>query len=211
MGDDDNSQPASRQTAQTVIGVDVGMNNLIVAVPHTLHANAANVLEIEGTVEYELINEFVEALDDHDNSDSDLAIQYEDLMVAHIDLAVDQLLDYTRMYPQPIIAVEDFGHSMPPGLNECVANGSDLSDWVIAKVIERIETGCNDAGIEVERVDHRLSSKTCGWCGNIGVRARSGVFHCNAPDCEITAVDGDRNAAKTIARRGAVERGLWME
>jgi len=67
-----------------------------------------------GTVEYELINEFVEALDDHDNSDSDLAIQYEDLMVAHIDLAVDQLLDYTRMYPQPIIAVEDFGHSMPP-------------------------------------------------------------------------------------------------
>jgi len=96
MGDDDNSQPASRQTAQTVIGVDVGMNNLIVAVPHTLHANAANVLEIEGTVEYELINEFVEALDDHDNSDSDLAIQYEDLMVAHIDLAVDQLPESRR-------------------------------------------------------------------------------------------------------------------
>ncbi|GAB6879189.1 hypothetical protein JCM17823_14630 [Halorubrum gandharaense] len=195
--------PATHADPDTVIGVDLGVRNSVVAAPEHCDPYAAQALTVPGGVARDLLSEFVERTPSRDASaDAELANRYAAVLSNHVERVVDRLLDYLREFEgELLVAVERVSFGEPATVVEFRDDDrAEANKWLLPMMRDRIVERCYQEGIRTILVDGVLSSKICGWCGDRGHRTGSGRFVCEG-DCPISILDGDRNAAVTLANR----------
>jgi len=86
------------------------------------------------------------------------------------------------------------------------ADRARQSGWSFWQLQEFILYKARRAGVRVEIVDPRNSSRECSACGYVSKRNRpsQAVFRCQREGCQHEE-NADRNAAKVIARRGEAQ------
>ncbi len=76
-----------------------------------------------------------------------------------------------------------------------------LHGWAFAKLHSQIQYKAAKAGIPVETVDSRNTSKNCHACGERGSRRSQALFSCTNPECWVSEYHADINGALNIADR----------
>ena len=76
-----------------------------------------------------------------------------------------------------------------------------LGKWSYYELQNMIKTKAQKAGIKVNIIEPAYTSKTCSWCGEIGIRNGTS-FTCQNPNCKqygVKDIHADYNAARNIA------------
>ncbi|MHA2296300.1 MAG: RNA-guided endonuclease InsQ/TnpB family protein [Candidatus Hodarchaeales archaeon] len=78
-----------------------------------------------------------------------------------------------------------------------------LHAWSYKKLAEYLSYKAEAAGIKLETVSERNTSKTCSTCGKKGKRVKRGLFTCNNNTCSQygIGVNADLNGARNILNR----------
>ncbi|TSD13537.1 transposase [Haloglomus irregulare] len=76
-----------------------------------------------------------------------------------------------------------------------------LHGWAFAKLHAQIQYKAEEAGIPVETVNPRNTSKECHVCGEKGARPEQARFRCTNDECWVGEYQADVNAAINIADR----------
>jgi putative transposase len=78
-----------------------------------------------------------------------------------------------------------------------------LHAWSYKKLAEYLSYKAEVAGIKIETVSERNTSKTCSTCDKKGKRVKRGLFRCTNKNCSQygISVNADLNGAKNILKR----------
>jgi len=190
----------------TPVGVDVGTRQLFVAT--TLADGVDGALAEPGAYVQALHSEFVaatqrinqpagDAIDD--TTLGQLVARYWPKLRAAFVQAADRVLEYARQQPAPVLVCEDLAQQHQP-LVACRHGRVRTGTWVppVARAI--LVERAVDAGIPVATVDPTYTSQECHICGEQGDLGGDDLV-CTTDGCPVDAVDRDRSAAVTIAKR----------
>jgi putative transposase len=125
---------------------------------------------------------------------------YQNALTDIVEKASHDAVEYAASFEDPVIVLEDLSY-IRENLDYGTYMNRRLHSWAFARLTDRIEDKALEAGIPVEFVNPRYTSKTCHECGHIGRRGSQAEFMCTNSECWVTEYQADINAAANIAGR----------
>lgn len=202
------SAPAQSADGATVtpVGVDVGSHRHLFAAA-TVADGLVGGITADADYLARLYAEFQSAThrlgtappSDPDNLGT-LVARYWPLIRDALEAATDDVLAYAREHPAPVLVLEDL-RAEPRPLVEIAYGEMRLASWCPAVAQAVLVDRAVEAGLPVATVDPEGTTQECHACGAVG-DLEDGALVCRASDCPVDAVDRDRSAAVSIAKRG---------
>lgn len=203
---------ATTDADPTYVGVDFGVNNLLVAAPATADPEVADALVLEGTVECSLFEELgaitrrLEATPG-DTRDREVAVfeAYRRAFVARFQQRTAELGTYLARFDRPVLALEDVSNKFRPLVD--VRHGEvDPGTWLLPATHRALAVWAREAGIPTVDVAPDYTTQLCHVCGQVGEPVRDRL-RCPDPGCPVLETCRDRSAAATIAHHAANQEG----
>lgn len=192
--------------ATTVVGVDVGVRNLLVAAPAEAGPDVPTALVVDGGPVRALYAALVDAMDALEASPDAtggtaqrLREHYRDRLHARLGDAVEELLAFVDDLEADVVALEDLG-GRPPSLATALQEGHDTDAWVLPMLQMRLTASLEAAGYAVTFVDRDYTTRACHHCEQFAV-VEDHTIRCTTADCPVDVVGRDRSAAVSIAQR----------
>ena len=196
-----------RYSEETLIGVDVGVRNLVAAAPADGDVTSAFVVD-GGHLRkrYELLAETTRALEGapFDTTDGQIqlfaAIWYQ-IRPQVYDAAV-RVVRYARQFTAPTIVLEDLGSRGAPLWERRTT--THLDTWLLPALQHAVRVKADYEDVAVTTVDPRRTTRQCHTCGEVG-SVDGCTLSCTTPDCPTNTAPRDASAALSIARRATLE------
>jgi len=204
MSSDSTMTPTTRTL--TVIGVDVGVKQLLAAAPVTADPDVAKALVVDGGVARALfdgLGDTLARLDelgvDSTAVTSEALANYRQLIYQRFGLATAALQEHLEHHDADAVALEDLEQE-DRTLEECARGETKAGGWLLPAFLDRLEDALTSAGYRVERVDPKYTTQECHVCGELA-EVSDATIACETPDCPVDVVCRDRSAAVSIAKR----------
>ncbi|ELZ21483.1 transposase, IS605 OrfB family protein [Halosimplex carlsbadense 2-9-1] len=199
--------PRRHGTGYTAVGVDLGEWYLAVAAPAGREPDEALVVSGEEVREqYAALVGATHALEeatfDTTRGQSQLVAAVWESMQAEISDGVEQVVEYARQFPTPLLVLEDLYYSEVALWEQRTSR--ELGAWLLPAFREALVVRANEVGLPVANVDPKGSTQQCHVCSEAG-EVREKTLLCTTPDCPVEEVCRDRSAALTIAQRAIGE------
>jgi putative transposase len=205
------SQPLGVETrvasdGPTVVGVDLGVRNLLVAAPAIDDPRVEVAYAVDGDEVRQLYHtlqrerrQLRDLPSDTSEREARLVDRYRDQLATCVAGAVDGLLAYLDVLDAGVVALEDVSY---PGqsLTACRTDDVDAGTWVLPTMESAIASAARSEGYRVELVSPEFTTKQCHVCGQLG-RVDHDELTCTTPGCPVDEVDRDRSAAVSVAKR----------
>lgn len=201
------TQTVASADSAAVVGVDLGVRNLLVAAPADAAADVEDALVVEG--------EFVRALYDElgavtrrlqtmtgdtRTAEAETFCWYHDRIMQCFARASARVLDYLHDRRASVVVLEDLTYPFTP-LEECRRGEADVGSWLLPAFQRRLAVVCEAAGYSVEFVDPEYTTQECHGCGVHGERLRGGRLKCINDACPVDEECRDKSAAVSIGQR----------
>jgi len=190
----------------SVVGVDLGVKQLLVAAPADAGAEVSNALAVGGGVERDLYDSLGDTLNRLDELPADTGEvtattveEYRSLLRQRFALAAYSAVEYADRHDADVIALENIEYE-DGTLLECAQGATKAGEWVLPAFRDRLEATLRAEGHRVERVDAAYTTQRCHICGQVGDVSRA-TISCTNAGCVVDAVCRDRSAAVSIANR----------
>jgi transposase len=200
------STPASAKRGGTPVGVDVGERELAAVAAADVPPEAALVIDGGPVREsYGHLVATIRALQappgDAPGETAAFAAYYHRIRGQLHDAAA-RVVQYARDRPAPVLVLEDLAYPQRP-LWE-FRDGDHFGTWLLPAFQAVLRERAVDARLPVVGIEPQETTLACHRCGELGEADARGDrrLRCSEPDCPVDAVDRDRSAAVTIARRG---------
>ena len=198
------STEADVQTrAQTPIGVDVGVNVLIAALPADAALDEAFIIEGDHLRKrYRILTAAMTALQNSgfDSTEGEIQLftaMWRQIRAQVFDAAV-RAVRYAQQHSDPVLVIEDLSDDEYPLWNR--RTGSEHWGWLLSALQTALVCKANEAGVPITAVDPAFTTQECHHCDEIGECVRR-MLKCTNDDCPVDYVCRDRSAAASIAKR----------
>ncbi len=197
--------------AVTPIGVDRGEDNLYVACPVEIDdwSEAYGISGRDICARVDQLRDRVATLlatgADRETIVTTLR-QRRAAIIEQIDAAARRICEYASGYDRPVLVAEDTHHEPDLWAWLVDPDAHRGSAWLLATAYHRLRAIAAAYAIEVVTVSAVCSSIECHACGTHGDRITRRTLRCTRPDCHVTGVHIDCNAAKVLAGRYCHDR-----
>lgn len=186
-------------TDSSVVGVDLGLQRLLVAAPPTDDPEIESALVVDGRPSWALFDE----LDERPNPPADVTERYADLIDSHLQLAADRFATYLDRHQPDAVAIEHLSYPDYDGLADAISSPADAGAYLIPAMRERVIETAHARDVSIADVARGRTSQECHVCGAPATKRRNYTLRCETDDCPGDGVCSDRAAAVAIAKRAA--------
>lgn len=199
--------------SRTPVGVDLGEKTLVAVAPEGTATE--DVLTVDGEPvreSFRLLRQVCNALQqlpgDTDHAETAVVAAFWHRLKGQAHDAAARALDVVQAVDDPLLVLEDIDYAPRP-LWGHRTDRDQIGTWLLPVLHEALVERAADAGVPVTHVNPEGTSQECHRCGERGERAEWGDywFRCTTENCPVGGVDGDVNAALTIAERATASAG----
>ena len=185
--------------SEHVVGIDLGVRNLLTASLATTDPDLSNALVVDGDPSRRLYAELAERDDAPVEPYAQVLESRFEQAIADLDAFVDE--------PEEI-AVESLAYPEPGPLADAIDDGTDAGAWLMGRMRAHIDAWARRTETTVVEVFPENTSRECHACGAAGARTSDNRFVCPDESCAVEHVHADAGAAASIARRAVQGRRI---